>query len=158
MKLEGPTQYRLSRDESRPTGLFTIVDNEGKAKFAYPATSTLPKLYIVTVDGEEAPVYVGITRQSMRSRLRYGWTADGRHGYHGYRWRDHPIGLRLDVWCDVDPTSNPPDLDIETLEAEIVFLIREKGQWPRYQTEIHFHPSTPEHRDAARTIVSRYFP
>lgn len=48
-------------------------------------------------------------------------------------------------------------LDVETIEAEIVFMIREMGQWPLYQTEIHFHPSNSDHRDIAKAIVSRYF-
>jgi phospholipase/lecithinase/hemolysin len=49
-----------------------------------------------------------------------------------------------------------PCLDIETVEAEVVFLIRCAGQWPQYQTEIHFHPSTAVHRDIAASIIARY--
>jgi hypothetical protein len=47
-------------------------------------------------------------------------------------------------------------LNVETIEAEIVFLIRQRGQWPSHQTEIHFHPSRPYHRKAAEAIVNRY--
>jgi hypothetical protein len=43
--------------------------------------------------------------------------------------------------------------ELETVEAEVVFLIRCAGQWPRGQTEIHFHPSEKEHRDLAAKIV-----
>jgi hypothetical protein len=50
------------------------------------------------------------------------------------------------------PTRGEPELDIETLEAEIVFLARCAGQWPEGQTEIHFHPSTEEHREIAANI------
>ncbi|WP_305809178.1 hypothetical protein, partial [Staphylococcus epidermidis] len=47
-------------------------------------------------------------------------------------------------------------LDIETIEAEVVYLIRQAGQWPRFQTEIHFHPSGDEHRQWALTIAETY--
>lgn len=30
-----------------------------------------------------------------------------------------------------------PEVDLETIEAEVVFLIRSAGQWPSDQTEIH---------------------
>jgi hypothetical protein len=49
-----------------------------------------------------------------------------------------------------------PPLDIETVEAEVVFLIRSAGQWPLHQTEIHFHLSTQVHRDIAATVMSHY--
>lgn len=62
MKLEGPIRYRLSRLQSSEVGLFTIADDDGKAKFGRPATSKLPKLYVITVEGEEA------RRQDSRSR------------------------------------------------------------------------------------------
>jgi hypothetical protein len=31
-----------------------------------------------------------------------------------------------------------------TIEAEVVYLIRQAGQWPLFQTEIHFHESSEE--------------
>ena len=43
-----------------------------------------------------------------------------------------------------------------TVEAEVVFLIRSAGQWPLHQTEIHFHPSTQIHRDAAASVMAHY--
>ena len=46
--------------------------------------------------------------------------------------------------------------DIETVEAEVVYLIRSAGQWPEFQTEIHFHPSTPVHRKVAEEIMQHY--
>jgi hypothetical protein len=46
--------------------------------------------------------------------------------------------------------------DIETVEAEVVYLIRSAGQWPKFQTEIHFYPSTPHHRKMAAKIMARY--
>jgi hypothetical protein len=55
------------------------------------------------------------------------------------------------------PQKNPC-LDIETIEAEVVFLIRAAGQWPTHQTEIHFHESNEEHRAIAHSIMARYNP
>jgi hypothetical protein len=92
----------------------------------------------------------------MRTRLRFGWTAKGESGYYGYRWRHHFEEVVLDLWCDTAPEKQNPMLDVETIEAEVVFLIRKMGQWPLYQTEIHFHSSRPDHRVAAKAIVSRY--
>jgi hypothetical protein len=61
----------------------------------------------------------------------------------------------MDVWCHEDASSEGT-LDIETVEAEVVFLIRGAGQWPLHQTEIHFHTSTQVHRDAAAKVMSQY--
>jgi hypothetical protein len=57
----------------------------------------------------------------------------------------------LDVWSQEDALENGM-LDIETVEAEVVFLARRVGQWPACQTEIHFHPSTCVHRDIAADV------
>jgi hypothetical protein len=62
----------------------------------------------------------------------------------------------LDVWCHENAPSDNPCLDIETVEAEVVFLIRCAGQWPLHQTEIHFHPSGDVHRAVAKTIFDTY--
>jgi hypothetical protein len=35
-------------------------------------------------------------------------------------------------------------------------LIRAAGHWPAFQTEIHFHPSSPRHREVATDIISYY--
>jgi len=45
--------------------------------------------------------------------------------------------------------------ELETVEAEVAFLCRQQsGQWPAYQTEIHFYPSGPVHRKAASQIYA----
>ena len=44
-------------------------------------------LYVVSVD--EKPIYVGLTKQPIRNRLRLGWNAKGETGYYGYAWRHH---------------------------------------------------------------------
>lgn len=149
MRLSGPDRYTLT---ITPTS-FVVECAKGTPRFSGIATSRRPKLYVVSVDG--APIYAGITKQPLRNRLRLGWTADGTHGYHGYAWRHHHEKATMDVWCHEDaPEQNM--LDIETIEAEVVFLIRSAGQWPLHQTEIHFHPSTQAHRDIAATIMAWY--
>ena len=72
MKLSGPDTYRLVFDSRT----FRVVSPQGTNKFSGKATSKLPKLYVVSSDG--LPVYVGVTKQSMRNRLRYGWKAAGK--------------------------------------------------------------------------------
>jgi hypothetical protein len=145
MKITGPERYRLSTNSER----FTVAE-----RFSRLAMSRLPKLYIATV--KEWPIYVGTTRQPMRSRLRYGFQAKGESGYYGYAWRHKFSEVQLDIWYHEDAPVENPVLDMETVEAEVVHLIRCAGQWPECQTEIHFHPSSKQHRDAAAAILGTY--
>jgi hypothetical protein len=146
MRIIGPERYALSFDPEE----FTVSCSKGTAKFSGLATSRLPKLYIVSVDGQL--IYVGITRQSMRTRFRMGFNAKGENGYHGYAWRHKFTEAALDIWCHDDAPTEHPERDIETVEAEVVFLARLAGQWPAGQTEIHFHPSNEKHREIAAAI------
>ena len=146
VKVSGPDRYELT---ITPTA-FTVQCSKGTPRFSGIATSKKPKLYVVSVEG--APIYVGITKQPMRNRLRFGWSADGAHGYHGYKWRHKHERATLDVWCHED-APNEGTLDVEIVEAEVVFLIRSRGQWPMHQTEIHFHPSEQLHRDVAAKVM-----
>jgi hypothetical protein len=149
MVVVGPVRYKLSCDASG----FTVKCPQGTSKFSGDATSRKPKLYVVSVD--QRPIYVGVTRQRMRARLRLGWRPKGKHGYYGYAFRHHIKEADLDIWCQEDAANNSV-LDVETVEAEVVFLIRSGGQWPLHQTEIHFHPSTTRHRRIANQ-VARYY-
>jgi hypothetical protein len=56
-----------------------------------------------------------------------------------------------------DASEANPCRDIETVEAEVVFLIRSKGQWPLFQTEIHFHESSEQHRMIAAAIIGHFY-
>jgi len=150
MRISDPERYKLSFDSQS----FVVQCQEGTPQFSGIATSKKPKLYIVSV--EEKPIYVGVTKQSIRNRLRFGWKANGESGYYGYAWRHHLKKANIDIWCHEDAPEENPSLDIETVEAEVVFLIRSAGQWPLHQTEIHFHPSTQAHRDIAASIMARY--
>jgi hypothetical protein len=108
-----------------------------------------PKLYLVT--SARNIVYVGITRQSLSARLRYGFSADGKNGYHGYRWAKSNGRYYVYCWAFDDKVA---DKELETIEGEIVYLLREStGQWPKHQTEIHFHTSKEYHRKVAALIL-----
>lgn len=115
--------------------------------FVAPLThNNLPKIYIVKYLSKA--IYVDITSQAMRNRLRYGLEAKGKHGYHGYGWKDLKE-VELLVWC----FPNKKNKDVEGIEAEIVYLLRHRtGQWPEYQTEIHFHKTTIEDQQIAESI------
>jgi hypothetical protein len=150
MRISGPERYKLSFDAIS----FVVECKNGTPNFSGISTSKKPKLYIVSVDGK--PIYVGVTRQPIRNRLRFGWSASGANGYHGYAWRHHMKEANIDIWCHDDAATEDSNLEIETVEAEVVFLIRSAGQWPLYQTEIHFHPSTPAHREVAAAVMGTY--
>ena len=150
MKISGPDRYRLEFESQT----FRVISPQGTNKFSGKAASKIHKLYVVSSDG--LPVYVGVTKQSMRNRLRYGWKAAGRGGYYGYAWRNELTEADLDIWYHENPPDKISMLDIETVEAEVVHLIRQSGQWPRYQTEIHFHPSDETHRAVAKKIFGHY--
>jgi hypothetical protein len=150
MKVIGPDRYRLSFDAKT----FTVSCPKGGGTFSGLATWKRPKLYIVSVD--QWPIYVGVTKQPMRNRLRFGWNATGASGYYGYAWRHEFKEADLDVWSHHDAPPDNSLVDIETIEAEVVFLMRCAGQWPLFQTEIHFHPSEPVHRGIAATMIARY--
>jgi hypothetical protein len=141
MKMSGPEHFKLKFDASKYT-----------AKFSGLANNTLPKLYVVVVDGKI--IYVGITKRTMRGRLYTGWTAKGKGGYYGYAFRHTHTEADLYIWCHEDAAGRST-ADLETVEAEVAFLVRQAGQWPSSQTEIHFHPSTEEHRALAAEIVAR---
>jgi hypothetical protein len=146
MKITGPERYELNFDADK----FIVTCSRGTPKFSGLATRKLPKLYVVSSNSKL--IYVGITRQPMRSRFRGGFTADGTNGYHGYAWRKTYTEAVLDIWCHEDAPQQNSDRDMETIEAEVVFLARQAGDWPEGQTEIHFHPSTSEHREIAASI------
>ncbi|MGO7756863.1 hypothetical protein ACC761_06290 [Rhizobium ruizarguesonis] len=149
MQIIGPERYSLTYT---PTA-FTVLCNQGTSRFSGIAVDPMPKLYIASVGGK--PIYVGITKQKMQNRLSYGWKAAGKHGYHGYAWRHSGEAAELDVWGHADAIDRN-ERDIETVEAEVVHLIRVQGQWPAFQTEIHFYQSNEVHRRVAAEILAHY--
>ena len=114
-------------------------------------------------------------RTGVNPKDRQGGNKAGRSrkGY-GYLWRHYPSHLSpltMDIWIlkvekhDFDEMKDDPSMKramdrcneekknvivIETVEAEVVLLIQQRdGQWPKYQSEIHFHQSQPTHRKRA---------
>ena len=150
MQLSGPFTYRITFNSDRITG---VIAPNGDTKFSGEASIEMPKLYVIS-DGQQ-PLYVGVTKQRVRSRLSYGFQSKGSHGYHGYEWRHKLSCAHVDIWVQRGQDRNLRCM--ETVEAEVVYLIRKKyGQWPKYQTEIHFHPSDSTHRMASQRIVNHY--
>lgn len=148
LSLKGPDRYLLTFDRES----FQVQCSRGTTKFSGIAATKGPKIYVLS-DGT-MPFYVGATRREIRPRLRDGWNANGRNGYHGYAWRKVLTSAELFVWAVVGASEGT--LDMETIEAEVVFLIRAIGQWPLHQTEIHFHPSTAAHRKLAAKIMEPF--
>ncbi|HET9767644.1 MAG TPA: hypothetical protein VFS60_12395 [Thermoanaerobaculia bacterium] len=148
--IEGPDHHALSIRN----GIAYATQADGRANFSPRACRSCPKLYVVTLDDQI--VYVGVTRQAAAKRLRQGLVAKGEHGYYGYAWakKGHQVGF--DLWYLTTDVAADGNLDLETIEAEVVFLVRTAGQWPQLQTEIHFHQSLPSHRQAAQTIARHY--
>lgn len=155
MKLSGPHHYRLLIQPG--ANAYQHDPASGRLHFVAPVTTRAPKLYIVSVADE--PIYVGQTVQSIRARMRLGFTADGAGGYHGYAWRHHFNAVDLDIWLLDDAPEDTELIDLETIEAELVFLLRtHRDRWPEHQTEIHFHASSPLHRQLAAEAYAHYYP
>jgi len=151
--LEGPFIYRL---EYRDRCLQSVKDEQGCAtKFAPPMTKVGFKLYIVC--RLSVVLYVGVTNRPIRDRLRFGENPNGASGYHGYKWMDQPGPYELFIW-NVKGGGDNQRMEIETLEAEIVYAVRAKiGQWPSGQTEIHFHESSNEDRRLSEEILATIY-
>ena len=150
MKLDDPSEFHLSLSG----GAYHLLRDSLPAKFSAPvSTRGIAKLY--TISDDESLVYVGIAQQPMSSRLSYGFRANGKSGYHGYKFKSLEGTLRLSVWTAKVDGDYVPLRELETVEAEVAFLCRQdSGQWPAFQHEIHFYPSDPLHREAAAKIYS----
>ncbi len=149
MNIVGPETYKIKYTPKS----YTVAITNHYPEFKGIASSKMPKIYIASANNK--PFYVGITKQPLANRLRYGWQASGKSGYYGYAWRHNGDEADLDVWGHIDARDRN-ERDVETIEAEIVYLIRSAGQWPAFQTEIHFYPSSGEHRTIAKQIASKF--
>lgn len=151
MILNEPQNYWI---EVLDGGSYRLLTESGTCNFSKPATLRgMAKLYTLSDAG--SLIYVGIALQPMSARLNFGLKAKGKAGYHGYKWKNLQRQLRLSVWTAQKDGSFVPLRELETVEAEVAFLCRQRsGQWPLYQHEIHFHPSKENHRRAAERIYS----
>jgi hypothetical protein len=147
VKLDGPERFELQFDSTKRA----VTHPSGARTFTGRAAGSWPKLYVVVADRK--PIYVGVTRQSISGRLRLGWNSDGSTGYYGYAWRHSLRTASLFVWYADADRGNESQRELETVEAEIVFAIRTAGQWPAFQTEIHFYPSDESQRQLAASVL-----
>ena len=91
------------------------------------------KIYIVR--NKSFFLYIGTTKQPLLSRIKSGLLADGKNGYHGYKWKNEET-VELFVYNFKGLVKE----EIESIEAELVSNIRvEYGKWPLFQNEIHFN-------------------
>ncbi|MBL0049295.1 MAG: hypothetical protein IPP32_14510 [Bacteroidetes bacterium] len=140
LKLETSNNQRTIKEKS--------INNVVYKKFTFPVTSNHPKIYIVK--SGSAIIYVGYTQDSITNRLRIGlspgqWNEEKNsksiNGYAGYKWRVlDEVNYYVCVFEDIN-TSVTKEMKylFENIEAEIVFKLKAKGYWPKYQSEIHFY-------------------
>lgn len=109
--------------------------NEAVDRFEYPLTSDHYKIYVLS--NKKAIHYIGTTKDSIKNRIRSGLKANGKNGYHGYKWKNLS-SITLSVW-DFEELNKE---QIENIEAELAFIVRLKTKsWPDFQNEIHFNNS-----------------
>jgi hypothetical protein len=146
LKLCAPQEFEFQLSDS---GSYSLRRDGKACQFSAPAsTGKLAKLY--TVADEGALLYVGIATQRMSGRISLGLRAMGKGGYHGYKWRHLRHPLALTIWTALLSDAVAPIRELETVEAEVAYECRRhSGQWPAFQHEIHFFPSSAAHRNAA---------
>ncbi len=122
--------------EFKDNRIAKILDLNSKrlfTSFSKPLTEKGYKLYIIK--SKKHFLYIGITRQPLRNRFRLGLKAEGKNGYHGYKWKNIKC-VQLFVWI----FENYTEIQLENIEAELTYLVRNKTKsWPLFQNEIHFN-------------------
>lgn len=182
-RIPKPIHYKLRLDTQENERFIKekSINNIVIPNFTSPVTSNYPKIYIVK-SGLEI-IYVGYTHDSIADRLRGGLSPGkrevegekkviGKDGYSGYKWKFFDeVDYNVWVFEDIEtPVTKEIKYLFENIEAEIVFKLKEKGNWPRYQSEIHFYseienqsPKTCEEvfgmslSNAARDILSKLY-
>ncbi len=153
MNLSNPYVYEISREGNDS---YSVVGSDKVTNFIAPVTNRGPKIYVFSENKDL--LYIGQTIQGMSARIRLGFKADGTGGYWGYKWRNTISKATLHIWCVEDLTEEDELRSLECIESEVIFLYRTTfKQWPKYQTEIHFHESNEEHRKHAMTIFREYW-
>ncbi len=120
MNLNEPQDYKLKLLSG---GSYELRNSEGVAGFSKPAsTRGVGKLYTISHAG--TLIYVGIAQQPMSARLNYGFKANGKGGYHGYKWKHLSHTLALSIWTASKNSEYVSLREMETIEAEVAFLCR----------------------------------
>jgi hypothetical protein len=154
--------YKVKLEKSQKSENRTIAHvMNGHKKASFKETdrqSDLPKLYVVKSRSDI--VYVGQTTQNMQSRLYNGLNAKN----YPYMWK-HLKEVDILVWRSKDKKVEDKETrkkivkQVETLEGEIVFLLRTcNGKWPKHQMEIHFHNAKKDQNkliELAKAILER---
>jgi hypothetical protein len=167
-KIPNPEKFTLHLKGNKDSG-YKISDKLQNGilikKFGSSVTKKHPKIYVVL--SEEKIVYVGYTSDSITNRLRSGLNPANKskantsgtdtHGYSGYKWRGlQNVELLVFVFNGFEiPVSKAYKLMFENIEAELVHQIKSNGDWPKYQSEIHFY-SDFEHNDFSQKPVNCY--
>lgn len=146
MNYTGPFIYSLYLDgQEKERFIKQKIYNGVNSAFLNPVNlSKTPKIYILKHN--DNIVYIGYASQSIGTRLSQGIRANGRNGYHGYKWKEvEQLDLLVFVF-DKTLKGNKHKDDksyiafAEAVEAELVFKVRlETGNWPEFQNEIHFN-------------------
>lgn len=143
--------YHFSLDLANKeiSSIYDHQQSKGIHTFYHPLTSSDYKIYILS--NKEGILYVGTAKTSIRSRLKFGLKANGKKGYHGYKWKEEK---EVDLHVIILDGYNQQKA--EAVEAEIAFWVRQKtGQWPQAQNEIHFNNEFSEASQIAETIMKK---
>ena len=149
------------------SGYVNPKGENGETSFGPPFNKKGPKLYVIS-EGV-IPIYVGKATRPILERL-----GEGIRGENKYLWSHFLKKTTLDLWVaefvdnDFNSMADDPsmklaegnkekqeDIILETIEAEVAYFVRQAfGHWPKYQIEIHFHQSSKEYQELAKSIVN----
>ena len=150
MELSEPLKYEITVENFTN---YSVKGPNGTKTFKAPVTTSGPKLYVFS--NKNNIIYIGQTIQGMSARLRLGFKADGTGGYWGYKWRNELKKADLYIWTLIETPKENELYTLESIESEVVYHFRsQKNQWPKYQTEIHFHETNEKHRKMAIDIYN----
>ncbi len=122
------------------------------------------KIYIVHT--EDIILYIGEANSTIKARFQracnsfntYARTGKARGGYKGYKWLNPEYNPNQNLKVIVvifDENYDTNRTEIEAIEGELVFLIREEfGYWPTCQNEIHFSNSVSANK-FAKTVFNQ---
>jgi hypothetical protein len=121
MNLSQPQVFDL---QLKPKSTYSVIlDGGSRRGFTNPATLVCPKICVVTESKDIR--YVGVTNRPMASRLNTGLKANGNGGYHGYKWKHLTKPLVLTVWSFANRARKDFLRELEAVEAEFAFLVRQ---------------------------------
>lgn len=146
-----PHRYSLILQETQSVHkTMLILEDDKTRRFSTQLTKNkVPKIYVIKIKGEV--VYIGYTSQSITTRLNSGLKANGKNGYHGYKWKNATNEMELlvfvfeNVLTGIKAQDKELIMFVEAIEAELVYKFRSQtGNWPKFQNEIHFNNNDRE--------------